>query len=84
MEEDEAFGNQMGDAYVNSDLMRALKESRRVSFCWPQFVPARARRMLSREAERCMMVVMCGVKVKWVSKVTPRKQGLRSRGSELL
>ena len=44
-----ALGNHIGHAYVKSDRMRDLKVMMMVSFCWPQFVPARARRMLRRE-----------------------------------
>ena len=70
----------MGDAYVIMERMRDLKVISRVSFCWPQSVPARARRMLRREAERWIMDETWGAKVKWVSKVTPRMRGVRSRG----
>jgi len=55
MEEGEALGNQIGDAYVNRDLMRDLYVIRRVSFCWPQLVPARAFRRLIRGAARDMI-----------------------------
>ena len=49
MEEAEELGNQIGEAYVKRDLMRDLKVITRVSFCWPQPVPARAFRRLSGE-----------------------------------
>ena len=52
MDVDEVFGNQMGAAYVIMDRMRDLYVMRRVSFCWPQVVPARARRILRRGAAR--------------------------------
>ena len=74
------LGNQMGQAYVMSDLMSDLKVSVRVSFCWPQLVPARARMMLSRGVARLMMEVICGVNVKWGSNITPRMRGFCSRG----
>ena len=59
-----ALGNQIGHAYVKSERMRDLKVMIMVSFCWPQFVPARARRMLRREDDLLMREVMCGVKVR--------------------
>ena len=52
MDVDEVFGNQMGAAYVIMERMRDLYVMRRVSFCWPQVVPARARRILRRGAAR--------------------------------
>ena len=70
----------MGAAYVNRDWMSDLKVMRRVSLLAPQVVPARARRILRRGVARVMIEEMCGEKVKWGSKVTPRMQGLRFRG----
>ena len=58
MEEGEELGNQIGDAYVNRDLMRDLKVMRRVSFCWPQPVPARAFRRFRRGEAREMIDVI--------------------------
>ena len=79
------LGYQMGHAYVTNERMRDLKVSISVSFCWPQLVPARARMILRRGVARLMIDEMCGVKVKGVSKITPRMRGLRSRGrGELL
>ena len=60
--------------------MRDLKVMSRVSFCWPQKVPARARRMLRREEARDIMESMWGEKVKWGSKVTPRMRGFSDSG----
>ena len=64
MDVDEVFGNQMGAAYVMRERMRDLYVIRRVSFCWPQEVPARARRILRRGVARDMMDEMCDEKVK--------------------
>ena len=44
--------------------MRDLYVIRRVSFCWPQVVPARARRILRRGVARDMMDEMCDEKVR--------------------
>ena len=55
-----------------------------VSFCWPQLVPARALRMLRRGVMRVMRLLMCGPKVKWGSRVTPRMRGCLSSGRVLL
>ena len=60
--------------------MRDLKVIMRVSLYCPQVVPAKARRRFSRGAAREMMYEMCGVKVKWGSKMTPKMRGFRSRG----
>ena len=54
--------------------------SRRVSLCWPQEVPARARSILRREEARETTASMCGEKVKWGSKVTPRIRGFSDSG----
>ena len=54
-EVDEILGNQIGAASVMMERMRDLNVMRRVSFCWPQVVPARARRMLRRGVAREMM-----------------------------
>ena len=51
----EALGYHIGEAYVKRDPMRDLKVMMRVSFCWPQQVPARAFRRLMRGAAREMM-----------------------------
>ena len=64
MDVDEVFGNQMGAAYVMRERMRDLYVIRRVSFCWPQVVPARARRILRRGVARDMMDEMCDEKVR--------------------
>ena len=80
MEEGEALGNQIGAAYVKRERMRDLKVISRVSFCWPQKVPARARRMLRREEARETMESIWGEKVKWGSKVTPRMRGFSDSG----
>ena len=55
MEDGEELGNQIGDAYVNRDLINDLKVMIRVSFCWPQLVPARAFRRFRRGEAREMM-----------------------------
>ena len=55
MEETDALGNHMGEAYVKRDLMRDLYVMTRVSFCWPQLVPARALRRFMRGEARVMM-----------------------------
>ena len=60
--------------------IRVLKVRRRVSFWWPQDVPARALRMRILDETFEEMEEMWGEKVKWVSKVTPRKVGDLSRG----
>ena len=52
----------------------------RVSFCWPQVVPARAFRMLRRGDARETIEAMWGEKVKWGSKVTPSIRGFLLRG----
>ena len=57
-EVDEILGNQMGVAYVIRERMRDLYVMRRVSFCWPQVEPARARRMLRRGVAWDTMDVM--------------------------
>ena len=54
MEEGEALGNQMGAAYVISDLMSDLKVMMRVSLCWPHDVPVRAFMILSLGVARVM------------------------------
>ena len=64
--------------------MSDLNVMRRVSLLAPQVVPARALRMFKRGVARVMMDEMCGEKVKWGSKVTPRMRGLRFRGRVLL
>ena len=66
MDVDEVFGNQMGAAYVMRERMRDLYVIRRVSFCWPQVVPARARRILRRGVARDMMDEMWDEKLRWV------------------
>ena len=85
MADSEAFGNQIGAAYVNSDLMRDLWVKMIVSLCWPQLEPASDLRIRRRTADLSAMEVMCGVKVRCVSKVTPNIFGRLSsgRGSEL-
>ena len=55
-----------------------------VSFCWPQVVPASARRMLIRGVAREMMELMWGVNVKWGSSVTPSMRGCLARGRGVL
>ena len=66
---------------MKRDLMRDLKVIMRVSFCWPQPVPARAFRRLIRGEAREMIDEMWGENVKWVSNTTPKIRGRRSRGS---
>ena len=55
MEEGLELGNQIGEAYVKRDLIRDLYVIIRVSFCWPQLVPARAFRRFIRGAAREMI-----------------------------
>ena len=65
--------------------MSALKVIMRVSFCWPQLVPASALRILRRGVARETRVAIWGEKVKWGSRVTPSTRGFLSKGSwELL
>ena len=45
----------MGAAYVNNERISDLKVIMRVSFCWPQVVPASALRMLMR-GEALLMI----------------------------
>ena len=52
-----------------------------VSFCCPQVEPARDLRMLRRDAALSVTEFICGEKVRWVSKVTPKIFGRRSNGS---
>ena len=47
-------------------------------------VPARALRIFRGGVVRVMMDEICGEKVMWGSKVTPRMRGLRFRGKVLL
>ena len=81
MEEGEALGYQMGAAYVVNERMSDLNVMISVSLCWPHVVPERAFRIFNRWVDRVMSVWMCGVNVRWVSKVIPRIRGVRLRGS---
>ena len=51
-----------------------------VSLCWPQVVPASARRMLILGVAREMMELMRRVNVKWGSSVTPSMRVCLARG----
>ena len=53
---------------------------RRVSFWWPQEVPARHLRILMREATLEEILLACSEKLKKVLKVTPRMEGAFARG----
>jgi len=80
MLEAEVCGNQMGQAYVKMGFIIALYVRRRVSFCWPQEVPASAFRILRRLVDRSTMLLMCGLNLNMASKVTPRIFGCCSEG----
>ena len=54
MDEGDELGNQMGAAYVNRDLKVIV----RVSFCWPQDVPAKDFKMFSLERARSQTAPM--------------------------
>ena len=81
MAESGALGNHTGAAYVKMGLIKALYVHIRTSFWCPQLVPTRALRMPRRDLEDSAMFFMCGLKVKCVSKVTPRMRGCRHSGS---
>ena len=63
--------------------MGDLKVMMRVSLYCLQVLPDRALRMLSLLLERVISDWICGVKVRWVSKVTPSMRGERLRGRML-
>lgn len=54
------------------------------SFWWPHVVPAKDLRMFRREEALERMLLMWGLKEKWVSKVTPRILGDLFRGRGML
>ena len=60
--------------------MRDLKVIRRVSFCWPQPVPANARRRLRRGVARVTREAKWEEKVNLGSSVTPSIVGFLLRG----
>jgi hypothetical protein len=60
--------------------MRERNVRRRVSFWWPQLVPAQAFMMRRRDEARSAMDVTCGVNVRCVSRMTPRMRARRLRG----
>ena len=79
--ESEALGNHNGAAYVWSGLRRHLYVKASVSFCCPQVEPARDLRIRKRDAALSAIEFICGEKVRWVSKMTPKIFGRRSSGS---
>ena len=69
---------------MNRGRIRDLYVVIRVSFCWPQLVPARAFMMFSRGDAREIIDETWEEKVKWGSKITPRMRGFLLRGRKEL